>query len=638
MIYILFLDMNPFELTESMKKRMDLMVNTYKVPGREVLLAIEEHRSIYEGFMKIEEEYIRESKELEGEFSGCEFTPDGKVEGLKEGFVVREVFNSDKNRVKIIMKDVGGGMFISKFIIYPTVSDNNENCTVSMCRLKQEKDDAGNVKYVYHGVYSGKVYKLNKEKEPFGEPLKSIFKYGEGEEVGMSQMNKRLRMVNNLSIGNKVYEYKPMHQWTNNEDFCIVVLMEKNYYSIIQFFNGNLRQIDITKTPPGSLGGNETIITMKYFKKETGEFDNSKPSIAFQESQGFIMFHPELVEILDLRVMKRIIMPPKQSLSESMNGEGSVEKLSEGKLYKGTFVEGNITKGTLREKNLVFEGTFWLDWRPHIGKLTYNEKVVCEGDCTLFYTSLKTGSHNDTVHKHILLNPGTNALPSLFEKIPHVIRRMPSYSFIRLMNKVNMSETDDVVVYTYEIDTNSAKEGKVQYIVKDIFGNSYQGETRDKKMQGLGVYKTSLGDEYVGRFEDGQFEGRGTLRFRDGSVYRGSFNKSLYHGNGCLKTQTQTLKGVWVKGEFSHPSNYDDNDEDEFDPKSKKNEGKDNRNILKFSSNPIQTILRLRHEGFSLTHSNNPALLSRLALVRDVRLDRNPLLYMCRYMARRIVR
>ena len=78
-------------------------------------------------------------------------------------------------------------------------------------------------------------------------------------------------------------------------------------------------------------------------------------------------------------------------------------------------------------------------------------------------------------------------------------------------------------------------------------GNSYMGEFREGKPNGLGIERTSF-DVYVGNFEDGKKNGLGRLTEKDGFIYTGQFVLNNKQGFGIDKSNI----GDYYAGDFFH--------------------------------------------------------------------------------------
>jgi hypothetical protein len=56
-------------------------------------------------------------------------------------------------------------------------------------------------------------------------------------------------------------------------------------------------------------------------------------------------------------------------------------------------------------------------------------------------------------------------------------------------------------------------------------GDKYEGEMKNSKMQGKGIYLFANGEKYEGEFKDDMFEGKGVYFYPDGTKKTGIFKK-----------------------------------------------------------------------------------------------------------------
>ena len=77
----------------------------------------------------------------------------------------------------------------------------------------------------------------------------------------------------------------------------------------------------------------------------------------------------------------------------------------------------------------------------------------------------------------------------------------------------------------------------------------YEGEFRDGKREGRGVFTGANGDRYEGEFRDGE-PGRGVFTWADGDRYEGEFRDGKPHGFGDYRTVGELYIGNWVAGCF----------------------------------------------------------------------------------------
>ncbi len=79
----------------------------------------------------------------------------------------------------------------------------------------------------------------------------------------------------------------------------------------------------------------------------------------------------------------------------------------------------------------------------------------------------------------------------------------------------------------YTTSNNGLDRGICQY--KD---GKYEGEFKDDKKHGRGVYRYTSGAVYEGEFKDDKRHGRGVYRYASGDVYEGEFKDGNFHGQG----------------------------------------------------------------------------------------------------------
>jgi hypothetical protein len=63
-------------------------------------------------------------------------------------------------------------------------------------------------------------------------------------------------------------------------------------------------------------------------------------------------------------------------------------------------------------------------------------------------------------------------------------------------------------------------------------GSRYEGEWKDAKACGKGVFVWSFGDRYEGDYRNGKPNGKGTYFWKDGSKYEGEWRHGKKHGKG----------------------------------------------------------------------------------------------------------
>lgn len=100
--------------------------------------------------------------------------------------------------------------------------------------------------------------------------------------------------------------------------------------------------------------------------------------------------------------------------------------------------------------------------------------------------------------------------------------------------------------YRVESDKKEILHGKGEYIAK---GFRYNGEFKDNKKQGKGVYVWSDGAKYTGDFADDQASGRGVWEFASGDRYEGDVVNAVMVGKGVLISKDGSkFEGTFADG------------------------------------------------------------------------------------------
>lgn len=78
---------------------------------------------------------------------------------------------------------------------------------------------------------------------------------------------------------------------------------------------------------------------------------------------------------------------------------------------------------------------------------------------------------------------------------------------------------------------------------------SYDGERREGRENGRGVYTGAQGDRYEGGWRDGLKDGEGVYTSPEGHVYEGGYREGLRHGRGTYtRTEGSSYEGEWRDG------------------------------------------------------------------------------------------
>jgi hypothetical protein len=82
-------------------------------------------------------------------------------------------------------------------------------------------------------------------------------------------------------------------------------------------------------------------------------------------------------------------------------------------------------------------------------------------------------------------------------------------------------------------------------------GDRYDGSWRAGRKNGKGVLILSDGTRFEGEFKDDSLEGQGSIMLANGSRYDGTLAHGLPDGQGTLTGASGTFAGTWAKGCFN---------------------------------------------------------------------------------------
>ena len=102
---------------------------------------------------------------------------------------------------------------------------------------------------------------------------------------------------------------------------------------------------------------------------------------------------------------------------------------------------------------------------------------------------------------------------------------------------------DEKVLVEGNWEDGELKYGRVFYPNGDI----YEGEIKDSKYNGKGIFTSFNDNIYDGYFVDGEKTGLGKMTFDDGTIYEGNFNKGEFKGKGKMTWNN----GYEYNGEFN---------------------------------------------------------------------------------------
>jgi hypothetical protein len=146
-------------------------------------------------------------------------------------------------------------------------------------------------------------------------------------------------------------------------------------------------------------------------------------------------------------------------------------------------------------------------------------------------------------------------LPPIHKKNrkPIVIGAILVAAFTLLYNVIKKKEhkiTDGDDQYTYVGDLN--KDDKPEGNGKATFTNenSYEGEWRNGKENGRGIFRNANGDVFEGHFKNNFWDGQGVYTYKDGRVYEGNWSSNVFQGdNQKVKLANgDKYSGQWYNG------------------------------------------------------------------------------------------
>ena len=84
-------------------------------------------------------------------------------------------------------------------------------------------------------------------------------------------------------------------------------------------------------------------------------------------------------------------------------------------------------------------------------------------------------------------------------------------------------------------------------------GGKYEGEIRDGKKHGVGVYVSQNGETYEGYWENSQKTGFGKYTYSNGDTYTGNFSQNRPNGHGKMDyyLSGNIYEGQWRDGKAS---------------------------------------------------------------------------------------
>ncbi|CAD8112068.1 unnamed protein product [Paramecium primaurelia] len=187
--------------------------------------------------------------------------------------------------------------------------------------------------------------------------------------------------------------------------------------------------------------------------------------------------------------------------NDKQNGRGQEYNDKEQKYFYGYWQNGIFVQGLIITENYLFEGDA-KDNQFLKGVLVYMDQRIYLGN---FYQ----GELNDENGEY------------RYKKEKYI------GGFKKGMKQGKGKLENEQFIYEGEFENNQIC-GQGVLIEKEN-GWRQEGQFKDGKLDGKGVYIRSLGDFYEGEFKQGQRHGKGTLK-RDGITYQGNFVEGKLNG------------------------------------------------------------------------------------------------------------
>jgi|JI10StandDraft_1071094.scaffolds.fasta_scaffold627377_1 hypothetical protein len=102
-----------------------------------------------------------------------------------------------------------------------------------------------------------------------------------------------------------------------------------------------------------------------------------------------------------------------------------------------------------------------------------------------------------------------------------------------------------------EVYSGRFVDGKYQGKGKFTWPNNdqYSGDWYNDKMHGKGIFEWAEGTRHEGEYKDGKKEGYGIMKWKNGSEYQGQWANGVQHGEGIyIKSDGKKRHGVWTNG------------------------------------------------------------------------------------------
>lgn len=241
---------------------------------------------------------------------------------------------------------------------------------------------------------------------------------------------------------------------------------------------------------------------------------------------------------------------------DKINGKGK-KTFVNGNTYQGDFVDGKFEGyGVYIGKNgYKYSGYFIKNNECSKEEFEQHQKIQ-QQNAKKTYSDMKSGKDNSLSDKNrttILKGTGLEGqilqdarTKQILTDLANKVGKATQANKNKVQNKDDKAQKNKGDAETKENnDNNNDKKNKSERLVYKN-GSIYEGEIKNGKREGYGVYLGSTGYKYEGYFKDDKQNGKGKEVSSNGSVYEGDFVDGLKSGKGKLTFASGNI----YEGEF----------------------------------------------------------------------------------------
>ena len=356
----------------------------------------------------------------------------------------------------------------------------------------------------------------------------------------------------------KEFNHKNHNSFTNGDENNNIFPAET-----LKTNNNPIKNISVKNTLSRNFDGdydNEDKNTLKIINNKSIENNNNYYTPILQKAEKLfpkkLDFSNDYLKYTDNDELKNLVYnnEPNENIhyTDGINLEINNKKC----FYKGNIDENNNLEGygeLFTEDGNKFEGIFKNNNLNGLGRYISNDGNCIEG---IF-------KNYDIISKAKIYSiDDENKIIKYFGSVRNFKKDGKGMEFSEEYNydgdfingekegkgKINYINYGDL----YEGEFHNDKiNGKGFYIWQNK--ESYTGDFIDAKMHGYGLYKWPDGSQYEGEYINNIKEGNGIYKWKDGRVFKGRFEKGKPHGLGEL-----TINGITVECEYRNGKCIDD--------------------------------------------------------------------------------